>query len=131
MIQSLDWDEYEVVECLGVVPIIEEYKAEYSYKVETDTLHLWLHIYPEESIVLLRLYQNAVEEPLVQMNLVVRGKVRCVKDEHGEYLVFGQCVVGPDFGSSGFAWKVFANEESYADVDCELRIKPGMRVQFV
>jgi hypothetical protein len=66
----LVWNQYEFIECLGVVPEVnEEYETHHLFKVEKDGLRLELGVFQYAGDVYLDLYREGVEQSVFSMRL--------------------------------------------------------------
>ncbi len=84
----LVWNQYEFVECLGVLPEVEEYETCHSFRVERDGLRLSLTVFQYDGDVYLDLYREGVEPPVFSMRLLDCDGARYVSDKGGEHLEF-------------------------------------------
>lgn len=89
---ELKWNDYEVIECFGVLPTVDEYKVDYHFKKEIEGLTLELSIWPLESLIALSLFRGGCEQPMFSMWFVVRDRLRYVNDKRGSYLLFEDVV---------------------------------------
>lgn len=90
---DLKWSDYQVIECLGVLPTVDEYKVDYSFKKESGGLTLELSVWPLESLVALSLFRNGYEHQFYSIWFVVRDRVRYINDKRGSYLNFEDIVI--------------------------------------
>ncbi len=84
----LVWNEYEFVECLGVLPEVEEYETSHFFRVEKDGLRLLLSVFQYDGDVYLDLYREGIEPPLFSMRLIGCEGARYVNEKGGEWLEF-------------------------------------------
>lgn len=126
---ELQWDELDFLECLEVVPQVEEYGISYSYEVHRDSLRLLVTVWPMESAVQWTLWQASIETPLLDFALFVRGAVRHINDKRGEYLEFQDCVVAPNRFWQIEAGDVF-DSGNFAGLTAEIGVKPHIRFHF-
>ena len=80
---QLVWNEYEFIECLGVVPEVEEYETAHYFKVEKDGLRLEMSVFQYAGDVYLDLYRDGVETPIFKMRLLNCAGARYVCDRNG------------------------------------------------
>lgn len=127
---ELQWDELDILECLGVVPEEGEHHEWYAYPVEQNGLRLTLSLWPFESMVGFSLYRVGNTDALFDFWVVVRGQIRRINDKRGDYLEFTDCIVT----DSRFSYLERGNlfeENRFAGVDLELHIAPDIRLRVV
>jgi hypothetical protein len=90
---ELKWNEYDFVECLGVLAKFDEDWIEYSFEYKTSGLVLKIFINPYESLVNIYLSQELSEEPFLKFSFLVRGEVRYINEKNSGYLEFSDCIV--------------------------------------
>jgi hypothetical protein len=127
---QLQWDELDLLTCLGVVPEVEEYGVEYRYRVEAGGHVLVLTIWPLESVAAFSLLAGDSATPLVEWAAFVRGPVRHVNDKRGEYLEFQDSVIGSDRFWHLDAGDVFDRSQYPGGVTVELGVRPQIRIRF-
>lgn len=81
------WNEYEFVECLGVVPEVDEYDT-HTFKVERDGLRLELNVSQYDGDVFLHIFREGVETPVFMMRLIDCAGARYVREKRGDFLEF-------------------------------------------
>ena len=84
----LIWDELEFVECLEVVPTVEEYEVSHHFCVQEDGLTLKLTVFQYDGDVYISVYKDGVEIPILDVKLLACSGVRRVNDKRGDYLEF-------------------------------------------
>jgi hypothetical protein len=86
----LVWNQYEFIECLGVLPEInEEYESNHSFKIEKDGLKLELTLYQYSGDIYLELFKQGIETAIFNVRLIDCPGARYVKNTNGsEYLEF-------------------------------------------
>jgi hypothetical protein len=82
------WNQYEFIECLGVLPAVEEYETHHSFAVEKDGLKLHLSVFQYAGDVYIDLYREGIETPAFSVRLLECEGARYVSDKGGEYLEF-------------------------------------------
>lgn len=126
---QLDWDETDFMECLEVIPTVEDYEVKHVYEVNKDGLSLLVCVWQLESVVGLSLRQHDGDELLTEFALFVRGAVRYVNDKRGEYLEFSDVVVAPNrFSFSGSA---FDKTRLSHGLVIHLQAKPHIQIRYV
>lgn len=85
----LVWNEYDFVECLGVLPKVEDYQISHFYKVEKDGLKLELLVKQYDGDIYIALFREGLEMPVFHMRLLDCPGARYVKHKnHSDYLEF-------------------------------------------
>ena len=85
----LTWNQYEFIECLAVLPEVEEYETCHTFKVEKDGLKLVLTIYQYDGDVDFDLFRDGIEESVFKMRLMDCPGARYISTKQGkEYLEF-------------------------------------------
>lgn len=79
----LVWNEYEFIECLGVVPEIEEDATAHHFKISKDGLRLELSVFQYDGDVYLDLYREGIEASIFKMHLLDCAGARYVSDKNG------------------------------------------------
>ena len=90
--RELKWNEYDFVECLGVLSSFDEDSVLYTFKTEKDGLVLEIVICHYESFVEVLLFQKDDTEPFLRISFLVRNEVRFVNEKNSAYLEFSDCV---------------------------------------
>ena len=127
---ELNWNEYEFVECLGVLPEVDGYETRHHFRVEQDSLTLLLSVWQYDSLFEISLYQSGNENPFISFHLAVREQVKFVNDKRGSYLSFQDCLVV----SSNYKFQQIANFVRHIDVgnlNMELEVKPQIKIKFI
>ena len=109
MSRRLQWEELDFLECLGVVPEVDEEDYGYSYEVTRGKITLHLIVWDWRNTVSLSLRQEGSPQPLIRFLLLVQGQARRRQEKWGEYLEFLDCVCAPEDGSC----RVFSEEEIF------------------
>jgi hypothetical protein len=84
----LRWDRTDVLCCLGVEPVVEEYGISYGYTVAKDGLRLELTIFDDAGDVYITVYRDGIVVPVVDARIVGCDAMRWVHDQRGNYLEF-------------------------------------------
>ncbi|HEV2800753.1 MAG TPA: hypothetical protein VGW12_09665 [Pyrinomonadaceae bacterium] len=91
------WNEYEFIECLGVVPTVEKYESGHHFKIERDGLRLELSVFQYDGDVHLDLYREGTDAPLFKMRLLDCAGARYVSDRNGREVL--EVAPAKSFGS--------------------------------
>jgi hypothetical protein len=84
----LRWDPTDVLCCLGVPPVEEEYGISHGYTVAKDGMRLELTIFQDSGDVYITVLRDGVDLPVVDARLVDCDAMRWVHDQRGSYLEF-------------------------------------------
>ena len=85
----LKWNQYEFIECLEVVPEVEEYETSHAFRVEKHGLRLELSVFQYAGDVYIDLYHEGHGVPVFTMRLLGCEGARYVAQKNGaEYLEF-------------------------------------------
>lgn len=79
----LTWNQYEFVECLGVLPEVGEYETCHTFRVWKDGLRLELTVFQFAGDVYLDLYREGVGASVFHMRLLGCPGARYVSDRNG------------------------------------------------
>ena len=90
---ELKWNEYEFVECLGVLGNFDEDSVLYTFKTVKDDLVLEIVICHYESLVQIFLSQKNKNEPFFKISFLVRNEIRYVNEKKSSFLEFSDCIV--------------------------------------
>lgn len=94
----LKWNEYEFIECLGVLPEVEQDGLSHHFRVEKNGLRLDLIVFQYDADIRLELYQQGLDTPIFQTQIMSCPGVKYVSEKYErEYLEFAGL-----FGYTGF-----------------------------
>lgn len=83
------WNEYEFVECLGVLPEVDgEDDSGHTFKVERDGLVLSLTVFDYAGDVYVELYREGLGAPVFSMRLLDCKGARYVSEKRGDFIEF-------------------------------------------
>jgi hypothetical protein len=91
--RQLKWNEYEVVECLGVLSIFDEDSGFYDFKVEIGDLVVELGICSYNSFVEIRLFQSTNAIPIFETSFYVFKEIRFINERNISYSEYSDCVI--------------------------------------
>jgi hypothetical protein len=131
---QLDWSEYAFIECLEVLPAVEEHATEHRFEVVQSDLTLVLTLWQFESVVAIEVTRTGTGVPLIAFVLVVRGGTRHLKGPDAECIEFADAVVVP----SRFSYLEYQQQRvDLYDVkqmpgleSVRLFVKPGIRIEI-
>ena len=92
---QLEWSEYAFIECLEVLPAVEEHATEHEFRVVQPDLTLVVTLWQFESVVAIELTRTGSGAPLITFVLVVRGSARHLKRPGTECIEFADAVIVP------------------------------------
>ena len=117
----LVWNDYDFVECLGVLPKIGDYETSHFYKVEKNGLRLEITLFQYDGDIYIELFQENFEYSIFQMRMLNCPGARYVKNKDGtEYLELA-------------ATKSFGNRydgKSIIEFGVRLAVNPNIRIEL-
>lgn len=126
---QLKWNEPDFIECLGVLPEVDDYETGHHFKVEKDGLILNLSIWQYDSLFEISLFQPEKNVPFINFHLYVRDEIKFINDKRGYYLSFRDCAfVSSEYPLSSIN---FTNDERFKNLTMELSIEPQIRINFI
>jgi len=125
---QLRWNKVDVLECLGVLPEVEEYETKFEYAVTRDGLVLLITVVPYESVVELRLRRADSSEDILALAVLVLGEIEYKREKAGDFLqMLGSRIVVSRFYYTREGDEAILKSPA---VDVELRVDPDIRVSF-
>lgn len=91
----LEWNEYDFIEVLAVMPTVEEYGVYHEFRRITPPLALKLTVYPYESVVCITVTLEGGGWPVVQFDAYVRERVVRESTQDAEWLELRDVIVAP------------------------------------
>lgn len=128
---QLKWNEYEVIECLGVLPEVDDYNTKHHFKVEKNGLILEISIWQYESLLAISLYQTENEMPFITLWFVVRDKIRYVNYKRGSFLEFADFLLVKNRGYYIEEGDVFVKSKFPLKLNLELTVEPEISIRIV
>ncbi|OLE52213.1 MAG: hypothetical protein AUG51_19095 [Acidobacteria bacterium 13_1_20CM_3_53_8] len=64
------WNEYEFIECLGVLPLVGPDEQFHFFRVEKDSLRLELVVFQYEADVRIEIYKQGLDAPIFQTQIM-------------------------------------------------------------
>ena len=117
----LKWNEYEFIECLGVLPQVGEDGTSHVFRVAKDGLRLELAVFQYDADVRVELYREGLEPPIFYAHIVSCPGTRYVAEKNGrEYLELAG-LFGYDFGDEA---------KAPAPVVLRVMVNPHIRVEL-
>lgn len=128
---ELKWNEYDFVECLGVLPEIDDYNTGHHFKVERNDLILEMSVWQHESLIALSLYQTEKRNSFLTVWFVVRGKIQYINDKRGSFLEFNDFFIVKNRGYYIEEGDVFEEPKFPMKLNIELTIEPEISFRIV
>ena len=130
--RELKWNQYDFVECLGVLPVISPYDNSYCFNLKNESLSLEINVIDYFSVIAIYAFITNSEIPTFSLQFVVRDEVCFVNDKKISYLLFKDCIViSNDFYSvESYEEKVFDQDKFPKYLDFELYILPKFQLKF-
>lgn len=91
--RELKWNQFEFVECLGTVPIFDEFFNSFTFSNVFDGLALQLTVWPEERTVAISIATVTEEQPVLSLNFVVLDQITFIKEKEFMSLKFRDSVL--------------------------------------
>lgn len=91
---ELKWDPQDVLECLGVVPVVEEH-ALHSYTLHKEGLVLNLGVWQHDCLVELSISKEDVAKKFLSLTFLIRGEIRHMNTPNFSGLKFKDVVMVP------------------------------------
>ena len=83
------WNEGDIIDCLGVVPEIDEYETRHRFLVTDNGLTLELSLCQYDGDIDVRIYQDGLEPAVVEFGIVGSDAMRRVHSADEDYLEIG------------------------------------------
>lgn len=123
---ELKWNEYDFVECLGVLSKFDEEWVEYSFNYKRDGLILEIFIKSYENLINIYLSQESAEEPFLRFSFLVRGEIRYVNEKNSAYLEFSDCIISNYYDSDFFDKNKYSTFSTF-----KIHTFPEFRLNFL
>ncbi|MET0753624.1 MAG: hypothetical protein ABWZ66_09630 [Pyrinomonadaceae bacterium] len=124
--RELKWNEYDFVECLGVLSEFDEDSLIYFFKFEKDGLILEIGVCAYQSFVEISLSQKSGDEHFLTTSFFVRDKIQYINEKNVSFLEFNDCVISDLYDID------FSNKEKYSDyVRFEIHTFPKFQIKFL
>lgn len=128
---ELRWNEYEVIECLDVLPKVDDYKTGHHFKVEKNGLILEMSIWQIESFLTISLFQEKTDNPFLTIWFVVRDEIRYIKTKHSSLLEFSDFLIIKNRGYYIEEGDVFVESKFPMKLNLELTVEPEISIRIV
>ena len=135
---ELKWNEYDFIECLGVLPEKEEFFTSHYFRLVKDELLLQMTIWRYESCVAISISKEFDEKPFVTFYFLVRDEVIFINEKESSFLRFQDCVIVSNrFWMNQEIMKPFNQRNDYSNKDdfpskinFELHVYPNLEIRF-
>lgn len=121
---ELDWNEYDFIECLGVLPRTDDYETRYIFSVLKHGLRLELVVRPFSSDIEIAIFQVEIDFPIIEFKITECSGTKFVNDKRGRYLEFAPAQVFGDRYERDFEIPVGVKLSVEPTVHIELFTKP-------
>lgn len=91
--RELKWNKFEFVECLGAVPVYDEFFDSFTFSNVLDDLTVALTVWPWESTIAISIANDTDAEPFLSLNFVVRDQITFIKEKEFMSLQFRDSVL--------------------------------------
>ena len=89
---ELKWNEYDFVECLGVLSKTDEFFCSHGFTIIKDGLKVDLTLWQYESLVVISIHQESNPKPFIEFSFIVRDKIKFMNEKSISQLIFCDCV---------------------------------------
>lgn len=83
---QLQWDPTDFIECLEVLPTIDDYEVRHRFRVDQGDLVMELSVFQFESFVTVSFFVRGTQEAHLSLSLVVFGPCTFVRERGREYI---------------------------------------------
>ncbi len=118
---ELVWNQYDLIECLAVLPEIDEYETGHHFTVWREDLRLLLSVYPYSADISLSLFRGESQESLFTIRMIDCPGARLVRNPKGS-----NCI---EFATA----KVFGRRydgESPMPMGLQLTVDPDFKIEL-
>ncbi len=127
----LKWDEAEFIECLEVVPEIDEFEVCYTYNVLKSGIRLILQVWQLESMMNISLLNESNSNLITSYAIKVRGKIELRKNCGLEYLLLTNCLIIPSRFSYLELGGVDHLEQGDIGYNIQLSVNPDINIALL
>lgn len=128
---QLKWDKTDFIECLEVIPEVEDYDVSYTYNIVKSGIHLTLKVWHLESIIELSLKNAADENTITSFSILIRGEAEYIKSKETEFLLFRNSLVLPSRFSYLDLGGVNKLESSDIGYNIKLSVNPTVYIEYL
>jgi hypothetical protein len=128
---KLKWNEYDFVECLGVLPEIDEtWHRWHKFKVEKDNLILKVDVGEYQNLVYVELLQKSDSEPLFYSLFFIREAVIYHNETNLNYLILSDCLIALDEHTYSDDKNIFDKIKFPGRINFEIYTFPKIKLKF-
>jgi hypothetical protein len=135
---ELKWNEYDFIECFGVLPEKEEFFTSHYFRVVKDELLLEMTIWQYESCIAISISKATDKIPFFSVHFLVRDEVVFINEKESAHLKFQDCIlVSSRFWMYEERMKLSDKQSDYFDketfpekLDFELHSYPRIKLKF-
>ena len=128
---KLKWNEYEIIECLGVLPEIDEtWHRWHKFKIEKDNLVLNVDFCEYQNLVCVELSRSLDIEPLFYSLFLVRGEVSYQNEKNFNMLRLNDCLISFEEFTYSDNVNVFDTIKYPSNIHFEIYTFPKIQLKF-
>jgi hypothetical protein len=117
----LKWNEYEFIECLGVLPEVGQDELSHLFRVAKDDLRLELIVFQYDSDVRIEIYKQGLDAPIFQTQIMSCPNAKYVSEKNErEYLELAELC-----GYTGFG-----EDQSPVPMVIRVMVNPQIKVEL-
>ena len=128
---ELKWNEYEVIECLGVLPEIDEtWHRWHKFRVEKDGLVLKVEVCEFLNLIFVELSRISDTESLFYSLFFVGGEVKYKNEKNLTWLKLNNCIIVLEEFTYSDNDNVFDKIKFPNDINFEIYTFPKIQLRF-
>jgi hypothetical protein len=128
---QLAWNDLDFLECLGVEPEVLDYLVSHNYTLVRNGLRLLITVWQFESVIQFSMFRESAEVPFCSFACFVRGRVRHVDDQRGDFLEMQDCIIGPNRFWYMSAGDPFDPKRFPVGVNLQVSVVPDIQINIV
>ncbi|MGG6295805.1 hypothetical protein ACQ4M4_15560 [Leptolyngbya sp. AN02str] len=117
----LKWNQHEFIECLEVLPEIEEDGTSHLFRVAKDGLRLELAVFQYEADICVEIYKEGLESPLFHAQIMSCPSARYLAEKNGRECLEFEGLFGYTIGDE---------DRSLVPVVVRVTVNPQIRVEL-
>lgn len=114
------WSSVDFIQCLGVVPEVEEYDISHTFTVMKDEMRLVVKVRQFDGDVDIALFRDGCATAIVDCRIAESDAARWVNDSRGNYIEIGG---GRLFGGR-------YDGDAPIPYGARIRVEPGIQIEF-
>lgn len=128
---QLKWSEYEFIECLGVLPEIDEtWHRWHKFKLEKDNLVLKVEVCEFQNLVYIELSRVFEEESLFSSLFFVRDEVIYQNERNFNLLKLKDCFISLDEHTFSDNENIFDKIKYPSNINFDIYTFPKIKLKF-